>query len=372
MLSQIALSRCDDYSNFNVKTALEAAISLLGGIDKFVKPGSKVLIKPNLLAPCEPESGIVTHPEIIRALIHLLKGIDAHIYVGDSPSVFYDEPQQTKLIWEKSGIERVAQEEGVELVRFSQSRWRGKFPLTTWLDKVDYLISVPKFKTHDLTLLTGAIKNLFGLIPGRYKLELHKKFFTPEEFSGMLADLYEAVKPDLTIVDAVVVLEGEGPSGRGKKKDLGFILSGVDCVSIDSILSSIMGLEPGDILSTQAAARRKMGNARLEEIDVLGELPGSFRDRQFKLPKTTFKYRLPRPIISLIRKLVRFYPCIDSGLCSRCGACISTCPQKIIVNNGREIKIEHSGCIFCFCCREVCPNAAISIKTSLIARLFGL
>ena len=373
MTSTVALVKCNDYSSSFVEQSVREAVNLLGGIDKFIKPNSRVLIKPNLLTAKGPESGIVTHPEVVRAAIHLLKGVNAKIYVGDSPSPWYGDTRQIEKIWEISGIKKVAEQEKVELVRFNQSRWHGKFPLTTWLSRVDYLVSLPKFKTHNITILTGAIKNLFGLIPGLYKIELHKRFFSSKIFARMLVDLYEIVCPTLTIIDGVFALEGDGPGSKGEVRELGLIAAGNDCVSIDSILALIMGLKPEEILTTREAAKRNLGNARIEDIQLLGKQLSSFQGECFKLPATALQYRVSKPIAELVSRFIYFYPHIDSRLCSRCSACIKVCPQGVIKQrNDGEITIDYPGCISCFCCQEICPNAAISIKGSLIAKLLRL
>ncbi|MFH1678626.1 MAG: DUF362 domain-containing protein [Candidatus Omnitrophota bacterium] len=372
MSSEVSIVKCADYSSPCAEQAIRRAIDLLGGIDKFVKPRSRVLVKPNLLAAREPESGIVTHPEIVRAIIHLLKEIEVQVYLGDSPNASIDDAQEIDSVWEKSGIKQVAREEGVELVRFNQSRWHKRFPLTTWLNELDYFISLPKFKTHDLTILTGAIKNLFGLIPGKYKIELHKNFSTPLNFSRMLVDLYEIAKPTLTIVDGVLALEGEGPGSKAEKRNLGLIVAGVDCVSVDSILALIMGLNPEDILTTKEAAARNLGNARVKDIRILGGELSSFISRPFKLPKTSFKYSIPAFIVKSVGKLIRFYPVIDLNLCLRCNACVRICPEKVIKEKDGDMIIDYPGCIACFCCQEVCLCAAISISKSILAKLLRL
>ena len=373
MTSTVALVKCNDYSPSFVEQAVRQAVSLLGGVDRFIKPNSRVLIKPNLLSAKGPESGIVTHPEVVRATIHLLKEINAKIYVGDSPSPWYGDARQVEKVWGASGIKEVAEQEKVELVRFDQSRWHKEFPLTTWLSRVDYLVSLPKFKTHNITILTGAIKNLYGLIPGLYKIELHRRYFSANVFARMLVDLYEIVSPALTIVDGVFALEGEGPGSKGEVRKLGLIAAGNDCVSIDSILSLIMGLKPEEILTTQEAAKRNLGNARIEDIQVLGKQLSSFQGERFKLPVTALQFRIVKPIAELVSRLICFYPRIDSRLCSRCSACIKVCPQGVIKQgNEAAITIDYSGCISCFCCQEICPNAAINIRRSLIAKLLRL
>ena len=372
MDSKVALVRCVDYTALSVEQAIRQAISFLGGIDRFINPNSSVLIKPNLLMAQEPDTGIDTHPEFVRAVIHLLKDIDSRIYLGDSSSALHGEGEDIRLVWEKSGIKQIAEQEGVELVAFTESRWQDKFPLTNWLTKVDYLVSLPKLKTHNLTILTGAIKNLFGLIPGKYKIELHKRYFAPRDFAGMLVDLYEICRPALTIVDGILALEGDGPARKAERRELGLVAAGVDCVAIDSVLALIMGLKPEDILTTQEASGRNLGNAWAGNIQILGEELGSFSGAPFKLPKATLAYKIPRPVQELARALIRFYPRIDKRLCLGCQACIGICPQKAIKQTGDKISIDYRNCIACFCCQEACPAGAISTEASLLARLLRL
>jgi Pyruvate/2-oxoacid:ferredoxin oxidoreductase delta subunit len=175
----------------------------------------------------------------------------------------------------------------------------------------------------------------------------------------------------LTIIDGVQALQGEGPE-RERKRNVGLIAAGSDCVSIDSILALIMGLKPEDIMTTKEAAQRKLGEARIAEIQILGEKLNKFTDQPFRLPVTTFKYRISQPIISFAGRFIRFYPVIDLEACSRCRACIEICPQRIIQEKDQRITIDYSGCIFCFCCQEACPNAAISVKRSLLVKLLRL
>jgi uncharacterized protein (DUF362 family)/Pyruvate/2-oxoacid:ferredoxin oxidoreductase delta subunit len=320
----------------------------------------------------EPESGIDTHPEVVRAVIKILKEINCKIFVGDGPSVWGNQIQNVEEVYRRSGIKNVCEEEMVTLVKFDKNRWRGIFPLSTWLDNCDYLVNLPKFKTHDLTILTGAIKNLFGLVSGTYKTELHKHYFKAEDFSCVLVDIYEMARPALTIIDGIVAMEGEGPGTSGKLRNTGLLLASSDGVALDSILALIMGLEPQDILTTKEAVKRGLGIADINRIDILGEKLEAVIGEPFQLPAISLKTKIPRPIIELAKNLIRFYPKIEYNHCTLCGACIQICPQKVIRMQNKCVVIDYSGCISCFCCQEVCPSAAIKIKKSIVAKLIGL
>ena len=372
MNAQVSIIRCGDYAPVLVQGAVKKAIDSLGGITNFIKPASKVLVKPNLLMAKGPEFGIDTHPEVVRAVVKLLKGINCKIFLGDSPSVWGSQIENVDEVYVQSGMKAVCEEEGIELVKFDKRRWRGKFPLTTWLDNCDYLISIPKFKTHDFTILTGAIKNLFGLVSGTYKTELHKKYFAEEEFAKMLVDIYEQVRPSLTVVDGIMAMEGDGPGTAGKLRQTNLLLAGSDGVALDSVMALIMGLEPLDILTTKEAARRQLGAADINCIEVLGEKLEDVINEPFQLPATSLIKKTPRPIIEIAKKFIRFYPKINHHRCIRCGACIQACPQKVISMQANKIVIDYRGCISCFCCPEACPAAAIRVRKSLLAKMIGL
>jgi uncharacterized protein (DUF362 family)/ferredoxin-like protein FixX len=372
MNSKISIVKCKDYTPVLVQEATGKAIDLIGGISNFIKPQSRVLVKPNLLMAKPPEFGIDTHPEVVRSVIKILKEINCSILVGDGPSVWGNQIKNVDEVYRRSGIEGVCEEERVTLVKFDKRRWRKKFPLTTVLDECDYLVSLPKFKTHDFTILTAAIKNLFGLVSGTYKTELHKKYSYPASFADILVDIYEEARPVLNIIDAIIAMEGDGPGTGGKLRNTGLLLAGADAVALDSVLALIMGLAPCDILSTKIASERGLGVADINSIQILGEKLEEVIGGPFKLPSTSITHRLPRPVIELAKKLIRFYPKLNHKNCILCEACIKACPSKVISIKSNGIVIDYSGCISCFCCQEACPSNAIKVKKSVLAKLVGL
>jgi len=373
MNSKVSIVKCNDYEPGRVFEAARHAVNLIGGISAFIRPQSRVLVKPNLLMAKEPEFGITTHPEVVRAVIKLLKEINCKIFVGDGPSVWGKYIENVDGVYEITGIKRVCHEEGVELVRFEKRRMREKFPLTTWLDDCDYLVNLPKLKTHDFTILTGAIKNLFGLVWGTYKTELHKNYFDINDFSKILVDIYQEAKPALTLVDGVVALEGDGPATGGKLRNLNLVLASSDCVALDSIMALVMGIKPFDILSTREAHKRGLGAADINSISVSGEKMEEIIGKPFLLPTpSALKKKIPPPIVKIAKKLIRYYPCVEQDNCIKCAACIDACPTKAINMRNDRIVINYSKCIACFCCQEACPASAIKVKKSILAKMIGL
>ena len=373
MSAQISLIKCNSYEPGLVSVSVRRAIDLLGGIEKFVKPGSKVLVKPNLLMAKEPEFAITTHPEVVRSVIKILKEIKCKVVVGDGPSVWGRIIENVEDVYAKTGIKKVCFEEQVELVEFDKRRMREKFPLTAELDQCDCFINLAKFKTHEFTLLTGAVKNLFGLVSGTFKTELHKNYFTPEDFAKVVVDIYAEAKPALTIIDGILAMEGDGPATSGKPRKADVLLAGTDCVALDSVLALIMGIQPRDVFTTKIAGQRGLGEADINAISILGERLKDVTGRPFILPQVSpLRKKIPKPVIALAKKLIKYYPCVERDNCIRCAACIKACPNEAISMAKKGIIFDYSKCIACFCCQEVCPNAAIKVKKSLFAKMIGL
>lgn len=373
MSSQISVVKCDSYEPVPVEQAVRRVVDLLGGITSFVKPGSRVLVKPNLVMPKEPEYGITTHPEVVRAVIHILKEVNCKVILGDCPTIWGRYIENVDEVYAVTGIKKLCRDEGVELVSFDKRRMRDKFPLTTWLDECDYLVNLPKFKTHALTLLTGAIKNLFGLVSGTYKLELHKNNFEHFEFAKILVDIYQETRPALTIVDGILALEGDGPATGGKIRRLNLLLGGSDCVALDTVMAKIMGIKGQEVLTTKEAALRGLGEGQLSKIKILGEDIDKLNVEAFILPETSLKLsNLPKPLKKILRLLFKHYPYPLRSKCTRCGHCVNVCPKKCITLKKRGIHIDYKRCIACFCCQEACPAAAIAVKKSILAKLIGL
>ncbi|MFA5356217.1 MAG: DUF362 domain-containing protein [Candidatus Omnitrophota bacterium] len=372
MKAEISVVKCADYDPGCVLEAVRRGIDLIGGISAFVPAKSRVLVKPNLLMAKEPASGVDTHPEVVRAVIKILKESGCAVYVGDGPSVWGKQAEDPGEVYERSGIKKVCEDEGAEPVYFENKVWRRGFPLAAWIDKCDCIVNVPKFKTHEMMTLTGAIKNLFGFVWKTHKTELHKKYYDKHDFARMLVDIYEEVRPSLTVVDGIVAMEGDGPATGGKLRNLGLLLAGKDCVAIDSIMALIMGIEPKDISSTRQAAARGLGTADIRSISIMGESLKDVIDRPFILPSSSLRTKLPSLVVRLLSRFVKYYPYADNDKCVRCGYCIQACPNKIISIKNNRLAFDYSGCIACFCCQEACPHAAIKIKRSLAARMIGL
>src|ERR1035437_8912540 len=224
MRTKVALAACPDYSPSNVQAAVETLVADLGGMAAWVRPGQTVLLKPNLLSARTPEQAVTTHPEVVRALIRSVKAVDGCPIVADSGMSVI----QIERVWEKTGFKAMCAEESVPLVNLEKAgsvqfnRAGVVYSVAKPVLDAALVINVPKLKTHMLAALTNAVKNIYGTLPGFQKTMLRKQYPTPRQFCAFLAALYARVKPGLTISDAVVAMEGNGPSA-GELVPLGFL-----------------------------------------------------------------------------------------------------------------------------------------------------
>jgi len=368
----VSLLRCANYDPERLRETLRRLLEPLGGIEAFVKPGQRVLLKPNLLSAKDPKRAITTHPNIVEAVADEVRQAGATPFVGDSPGGAI---RGIKRVWANTGMEEMARRAGLELVNFEASGSKGiKFgKYTFYISKpvldADVIISLPKLKTHSLTLLTCAVKNMFGVMPGFRKGEQHKLYPKPREFAEMLVHLYKLVPPSLNIVDGILAMEGNGPSS-GRPRELRLLMAGEDAVAVDAVAARIMGFPEGSIDTTRIAAEMGLGEGRLDCVRLVGNM-ADFKAEAFMLPTNRVQQLVPRPIAKLVAPLVWVKPVIDPSKCTGCGFCAESCPVQTIAKNGKVYKIDEKRCVKCLCCHELCPESSIDIKLSWLARFFA-
>lgn len=363
-MSRVSIVRCKDYTPSEVQKKVKAAVDLIGGIGAFIKENQKVFIKPNQLSDRPPEDGVVTHPEFLRALIRVVKERTKNISIGDSPSGAF---KQAEDVYEKSGLKKVAKEEGVNLVKFESAVELSGITIAKAVAEADFVINAPKMKTHGLTTITCAIKNTFGCVPGPTKINYHLKHPNVRGFARHIVEVFSRVKPGLSVVDGIVAMEGDGPA-NGPLKNVGVILASADAVSVDAVFSSMIGLKPESVNTTRIAHERGLGEMNLNKIEIAGEKLDDARLKDFKLPKGSFVNAIPGCLGAITTRLVRFYPQINEELCKKCNLCVKACPKNSILITKDVSKIDKKVCINCLCCMEVCPYKAIFLAQNWLAR----
>ncbi|HSK48141.1 MAG TPA: DUF362 domain-containing protein [Coriobacteriia bacterium] len=376
-MSTVSIARCETYEPDAVEMALSQVLAPLGGISAFVSPGNRVLLKVNLLSRALPERAVTTHPELVRALIRAVRGAGGQPTVGDSPGG----PNTAGLVrrvWQDSGIAEVCAEEDVPMVLFDDDTVRvpnpagslyGAFTLGRVVADADVVITVPKFKTHGLMMFTGAVKNLFGCIPGLEKAQYHLKLPDRNDFGSMLVDLMLACRPALAVMDAVVGMEGEGPAG-GTPRQIGALIASADCVALDVVASSMAGLDPMEVYSNRAAAKRDLGPSSADEVDVVGADWRELAPEGFALPARDAGRGLPPWLARRLTSWTTARPVLERASdCTLCGTCAKVCPVEAIAIAANGPVFDRSSCIRCYCCQELCPPQAIGLTVPPLARI---
>jgi uncharacterized protein (DUF362 family)/Pyruvate/2-oxoacid:ferredoxin oxidoreductase delta subunit len=370
--SSVAIVKCKRYDEEEVLKGLRRSIDLIGGIGNFVRRGDRVLLKPNLLYGKAPEKAVTTHPSIVKGIIQVVREVGGIPFIGDSPSI-----GSLMRAAEKAGIKRVSDEMNCPLVEFDKPilppKGGGKFFKQLEIDRTvleaDVVINLPKWKTHGLTILTLGVKNLLGCVPGTKKALWHLKAGEDRKvFAQILVDLYRVIQPSLTILDGILGMEGNGPNS-GRPIPLGLILASRDPLSLDQIVCDILGI-PRESLPTNRVAFEE-GLAK-DGIEVVGERVEEVRIPRFRLPTPSEPaWNLPGFLRRALRNALTSKPAFDEELCDNCDQCIGVCPPKAMKRRGRQLGFDYGKCIRCFCCQEVCPTGAISIKPGWALKLMN-
>ena len=379
-VSLIALAGYEDRAA--VEAALAAALAPFGGMPGFVRPGERVLLKANLLAPARAEEAVTTHPEIARAVIRACKAAGAaEVLVGDGPGV-----GTTAEVMRSCGILAVCEEEGARMAEFrevavfenTENRMVKRLELTEHLRHVDVVISLPKLKTHVQMGYTGALKNQFGLVPGTRKAQYHFRLQDRDRLADLMIDINRTARVRLAILDAVVGMEGPGPHG-GKPRHIGALVASPDLAAVDVVGCALIGIDPASYPLLQAAKRAGYGCCELSALTLHGETLERLRVTDFELVKAPANIMriLPLPVWLLrwLRRQIADRPWIDRRKCIKCLKCRNGCPVSPPAIDPRKEKgdcVDHNACIRCYCCHEFCPVNAIELRRGWVERVFHL
>lgn len=374
-MSDISIVKCDTYEYDKVKNAVRESLDLLGGISGFIRPGDRVLLKVNLLIRRKPEKATTTHPSLVRALAELVTEAGGKPLIGDSPGGYHFYNRGTlESVYETCGMAKAARDSGAELnydteavdVPYREGKIMKSIKTIKPVLEVDKIINIPKIKTHMMTVYSGAVKNLFGIIPGSYKAEYHLRFEDANDFADVLVDICSFVKPTLTVMDAVIGMEGYGPT-NGHPKQVGLVISGANPYELDVVASSIIGLKPKEVPTVIKSVERGLCSGNPADINVLGETMDDVRIGDFRIPtrKLSFNFYnllMPRFISKRLNRAMKARPRFDHKACKGCGVCARSCPPGVIkmVNGKPEFDIDR--CIRCFCCHELCDYNAVEVK----------
>lgn len=375
MDNRVFLAGCAEYTEASVFEAVHRMLEGFGGASGFDVKDKKVLIKANLLGAHEPEKAVTTHPLVIEALAREFIAAGARVTIADSPGGPYSEALLRRC-YRITGMERAAERSGASLSFDTTHRrvdcsgeYCKAFDIITPVLEADFVISAAKLKTHGLAYYTGAVKNLYGCIPGLDKAAMHATYADKRVFNRVLVDLCELVRPGFSVVDGVIGMEGPGPSG-GTPKFAGVIGGAVNPYALDLAMCDVAALPAKLVPMLGEAMARGLCPADAKALEYIGEKPDAYRTEfkpaigvnRGKNSLTFFaSHVLPRKMREAMRDRRSPYPVIQSG-CVGCGRCAEICPRSVVKLDSGRAKIDYSGCIRCYCCHEMCPARAIELK----------
>ncbi len=378
-MDKVVLKSCKSYDVNLIKEKLNESIHSLGGISKFIDSGDRVLLKVNMLMKKKPEEATTTHPAFVEALASLLIDHDCEVVIGDSPGGPFN-VKALKGMYSACGYEDITRRLPVKLNTNVESREVNnenckvikKLSVIDAIYDVDKVISVSKLKTHGMMRFTGAVKNMFGTIPGLIKAEYHFKMPEIDEFSDMLVDVCVNANPVLSFMDGIVGMEGAGPSA-GDPRDVGVIISSDNPYSLDRVAIEIVGMDANSVPTVQKSIERSLTHADLEKIEITGNSISEFRINDYVIPKIgnpSFLSNAPAPVRRLADSLLKPRPVFDKVTCIGCGECARCCPPDAIDMVSSKPDVDLDKCIRCYCCQELCPVKAVDIYKPLLNRIF--
>ena len=330
-----------------------------------INRNSRVLIKPNLLAPASPNRAIVTHPMIVRAVAEYVIQKGARAQISDSPaSGFFDR------VLKESGLKAALKDLDVEFKEFKTSvtvdvgEPFNRLEIAEDAFRADVIINLPKLKTHSQMLLTLGVKNLFGCVVGMRKPQWHLRAGVDRKmFAQLLVHIYAALRPAITILDGVLAMEGQGPGRGGVPKPVGVVMAGDDAVALDHTVCRMLGIDPQDLLTNEIS---EQSGYMADHIHLDGILP---RLVEFELPEMLPVLFGPQSIHGVLRKYLVQRPVVESSLCKLCGECWSYCPARAISHDRRSVLFDYDKCIRCYCCLEVCPHGVLRAEQPLAGKI---
>jgi len=379
-MPKVALIKCESYDYDEVKKSVANGIALLGGAQKFVRQGEKILLKPNILVGDAPKKCVTTNPAVFEAVAELFIKEGVKLSYGDSPAIGnpLKAAKKTGLAEkaEKLGIPMADFKTGVDIF-FEKGIQNKKFTIAKAIFDNDGVISLPKLKTHGLEKLTGAVKNQFGCIPGVLKGEFHVKLPDATDFAKMLVDLNNFVNPRLYIMDGIYGMEGNGPRG-GTPKKMNILLFSDDPIALDATVCRLVDVKPEYVPTIKHGMEAGIGTYLETEIELVGDDFTVFSTKNFEVNKKPLKPYKPGSITSFINKAIVQKPFIISDKCVQCGICVNMCPATpkalFFENEDKSIApiYNYDDCIRCFCCQEICPESAIKLKTPFLRKIVNL
>ena len=369
-MSKILFVKQDSYSQPQIDAAISKAFNYFGGVKAFINPGDKVLLKVNLVSGHKIERRVTTDPSIVCAVAKLVIAQGGKPFIADSTGI-----DNFKSAAEKAGFMQISRELNIPCLELTDpvdlpvnpDADFHKIQVSKFVLEADKIINLAKLKTHGQMYLTMGVKNLFGCVPGRLKAGWHYNVgLNREKFAALLLDIYQGVKPCLTILDGVIGMDGDGPTS-GNPYNFGLIGATTDALTMDFWLCKMLGAKFEDYPLWLAAKKRGMKECELNSNDLAGDFSPEYVFPNVNIPKTRSMRLLPR--LPFLERLMTSKPVHIPELCIGCGRCEAVCAAQALKHENKHLHFDYSKCIRCYCCHEMCPVKAIEFKSSKLVSL---
>jgi uncharacterized protein (DUF362 family) len=309
-MTSVSLLRSRSYAVDDLSDKLHQVMAPLGGMAAIVKPGDRVLLKPNLLTGSRPTKECVTRPEVVYCVAKMVQAAGGQPFLGDSPafgSAHGVAKANGYLPWLEKADIPVQELHGQRYATQSSGEF-AHLRLSKEVMNADVVINLPKVKSHMQLTLTLGVKNLFGCVPGKMKAWWHMEAGKDRDrFGTMLVETARAISPQLTLVDGIIGHEGNGPSG-GEPRALGVLAASTNVFALDRALVEILGVAPADV-PTMAQSQRLGLCPDLAEITFPLQRPEELAIANWQLPAQLMPidFGLPRVMRSTFKHLyIRF------------------------------------------------------------------
>ncbi|NLA91267.1 MAG: DUF362 domain-containing protein [Synergistaceae bacterium] len=369
-----AVFRCGSYDREELEERLGVLLESLGGMGRFIVPGERVLLKPNLLSASAPEQCITTHPEVLRAVALRVLEVGGRPFIGDSPGL-----DGFAGVAAKTGMAEVARELGIPCMELDEpsplpmaegSVFR-KVEVSKKALEADKIINLPKLKTHAQMLLTLSVKNLFGTVVRQKKASWHYTVGLDRDvFADLHIDIARSLSPAITIMDGVMGMEGRGP-GNGRPRQFGLLAASGDPLALDMHLCKMLGADLRSFPLYRAATR--WGLISEEATEAKGDFPADFVFEGVDIPRLDSLHLLSFMPEKLARRHLSSRPVQLPEACIGCLKCVEVCPaDAMTMREGNFVQIDYTKCIRCYCCQEVCPADAIRFSKGFLLKLLEM
>lgn len=379
--SKVVVIFCNGYNEERIYSCINSGINILGGIAKFVSKEENILVKPNFLSPSDADSSVVTHPSVIKAVLKILNENGySNVKYGDSPGHGTCKAAATKLGLNAENTYGAVLADMSEEVKtsFAEGKTCKEFYYTKEVMEADAIIGLSKMKTHALERVTGAVKNMYGLVCGYHKAAGHVKYPNDSIFARALADIHRSTPQRLHIMDGVVAMEGNGP-GSGTPIAMNVLLFSADAVALDTVFCHLVYLNPLFVPTNVQGKDMGIGEYEDDKIEIIlgndtgngkvitkDELQKLYGNKSFDVPRDKPRRTLLKQYSSLMTRFSR-RPFIKKDKCIKCGICVEHCPvhgKAVDFKKGKKEApvYDYKKCIRCYCCQEMCPQKAIKVR----------